>query len=602
MKSVNSFERRLNKDSDLRKLERGQYRSGRNVRVGTSQESNVGALESAPSNALFTGSYTFPAGTNRCIGACADIKNNAIIYCFYNSNNNHRILRWDADTGTVTDILDTDWTVSILGWTSTTRLWNMRIVESGTDQIMFFHAVQGIPMRINLGIIAQRTTSAYTLTIDDISVARKPPATAPTIAFSTINNNINFVNDNNFQFRYRYIYENGEKSTLGPWSELSVPDGNNYEKIGVTFNSGVKGVTKVELTFRVGNGVSQTGTENTTEYIWKTWTKGVNSDSTNYTEYFYFTESITPVPLTQTAKLFDQVPQLVGSQEVVQSNQVIYGDITEGYDNPEVTVSYEDVYKTTGIIKFTNSTNTFDLAKYTAIVPTLGVLHMIIYDGADYIHYYYELSATDLASYPDNMGARLVIILGNVGSVYTYNSGTNILTRSSGGTLVELELIPTTQIELSKSDRYSATASTVTTSEYTVPYTDAGYKARLVVSLKMAASNATLAVNLYKNGVLYATENISATTSYQTFDVSFLVRVFLSMHDPDSNNCFPYHLWMNNSIHSKTCQPESLMRPTQHSPFERTCTILDLILFPQSQGLRMDYWGLGFVCWLCGIW
>lgn len=172
MKSTASFERRINQDSDERKLERGQYRSARNARVGTSQQNNVGALESAASNAILTGSYTFPAGTNRCIGTCADIKNNAIIYCFYNSNNNHRILRWDADTGVITDILDTDWNVAILGWTATTRLWNIRIVESGTDQLMFFHAVQGIPMRINLGIIAQRTTGAYTLTIDDISVAK----------------------------------------------------------------------------------------------------------------------------------------------------------------------------------------------------------------------------------------------------------------------------------------------------------------------------------------------------------------------------------------------------------------------------------------------
>lgn len=361
MKSTASFERRLNKDADLRKLERGQYRSARNARVGTSQESNVGTLESAPSNSIFSGSYTFPAGTNKCIGACADIKNNAIIYCFYNSNGNHRILKWDADTNTITDILDTDWTVSVLGWTSTSRLWNMRIVESGTDQIMFFHEVQGLPRRINLGIISQRTTGAYTLTEDDISVARKPPHNAPTLEYDTDTSfESSFIQNKFFQFRYRFIYENNEQSTWSPWSELSIPpqDGVLYNKIIITFNSGVKGVSKVEIARREGNGSSDTGSTNPTLYIFNTWVKGANSDDTNYTVDFFNTEVLTPISVASSNKLFDQVPQLVGCQEVVQSNQIIYGDITEGYDNLASTnVQINQTFDTTGILKLTTEDN-----------------------------------------------------------------------------------------------------------------------------------------------------------------------------------------------------------------------------------------------------
>ena len=516
-----TFNRRLDQDTEPRLLDQGKYRAAKNARVGTSNRNNVGAVESAPSNALAT--YTFPSGTNKCIGTCQDVKNNAIIYCYFNSNGNHRILRLDANTNAITNILPTTWNVSVLGWTSGTRLWNMRIVETGDTQIMFFHAVQGVPMRINLGISALRP-NPYTLTIDDITVARKPPLTAPSFLFADINNNINFVNDNNLQFRYRYIYENGEKSTLGPWSSLSVPDGNNYSHIAVTFNSGVKGVSKVELTVRIGNGVSGTGTENTTEYIWKVWEKELNLDNTNYTENFYFTETFTAISQNESNKLFDQVPQLVGCQEIVQSNQIIYGDVTEGYDNPVVSATLEATYKTSGIIQFSNSANTFDLARYTSIIPTKGVLHMITQHGSKFIHYYYELSQQDLASYPDNMGVLLVRILGYIGCNYTYNSTTNILSKSSGDTLSKLVLIPTTQIELLKSNRYSATASTVTTSKYSTPYTESGYKARLVFTLKMASSPATLAVNIFKNGVLYASQNISATISFQSFDIAFLVR------------------------------------------------------------------------------
>lgn len=357
MKSTASFERRLNKDSDLRKLERGQYRSAKNARVGTSQESNVGTLESTASNLLFTGSYSFPSGTNKCIGACADIKNNAIIYCWFNSNNNHRIFRWDADTGVITNILSTSWNVAALGWTASTRLWNMRIVESGTDQLMFFHAVQGVPMRINLGIITQRGAGAYTLTIDDISVARKPPTFSPTLAYAIdVNSASSFIVNKFFQFRYRYVYENGEQSSWSPWSLLSVPpqNGVSYNKIVVTFNSGVKGVNKVEIARREGNGVSDTGTTNPTLYIFNTWIKGVNSDDTNYTVDFFNTEVLTPVSVASSSKLFDSVPQVVGCQEIVQSNQVIYGDITEGYDNLASTnVVINQTFQQTGIGEFT---------------------------------------------------------------------------------------------------------------------------------------------------------------------------------------------------------------------------------------------------------
>ena len=378
MKSTASFERRLNKDADLRKLERGQYRSARNARVGTSQESNVGTLESAPSNAIFSGSYTFPAGTNKCIGTCADIKNNAIIYCFYNSNGNHRILKWDADTNTITDVLDTDWNVSVLGWTSTSRLWNMRIVESGTDQIMFFHEVQGLPRRINLGIIAQRTTGAYTLTEDDISVARRPPSFAPTWSYNTDTNSpSSFVQNVFFQFQYRYVYENGEISTWSPLSTLTIPpqDGVSYNKIVVTFNSGVKGVTKVQIARRIGNGSSDTGTVNPTLYIFNTWIKGSNSDSTNYTVDFFNTEVLKPVSQVQSNKLFDQVPQLVGCQEVVQSNQVIYGDITEGYDNiTNANVVINQTFENTGIKKYitTDDAGNYKIEIIPGFLPAVG--------------------------------------------------------------------------------------------------------------------------------------------------------------------------------------------------------------------------------------
>lgn len=353
-----TFNRRLDQDTEPRILDQGKYRAARNARVGTSNRNNVGAVESAPSNALTT--YTFPAGTNKCIGTCQDVKNNAIIYCYFNSNGNHRILRLDANTNAITNILPTTWTVSVLGWTSGTRLWNMRIVETGDTQIMFFHAVQGVPMRINLGISALRP-SPYTLTIDDITVARKPPTTQPTIAYEVDPTSLStFIQNNFFQFQYRWIYENLEESTWSTLSNLSIPpvDGVFYNKIVVSFNSGPKGVIKAQIARREGNGSTSAGTINPELYIFNTWEKGLNSDNTIYSVDFFNTEVLKPVSLASSNKLFDSVPLLAGCQELVQSNQIIYGDITEGYDNiSAVNVEINQTLEQTSIKEYVSENN-----------------------------------------------------------------------------------------------------------------------------------------------------------------------------------------------------------------------------------------------------
>jgi hypothetical protein len=556
MKSTSSFERRINQDSDERRLERGQYRSARNARVGTSQQDNVGSLESEASNAVFTGSYTFPAGTNRCIGTCADIKNNAIIYCFYNSNNNHRILRWDADTGVITDILDTDWNVAILGWTATTRLWNIRIVESGTDQLMFFHAVQGIPMRINLGIIAQRTTGAYTLTIDDISVARRPPYIYPTFEFQVdTDTKSNYISNKYFQFAYRYIYENGEITTWSPYSDISIPASNgiDYNKIVVTFNSGVKGVVKVQIARRQGNGESDTGTINPEWYIFNTWVKGVNSDSTNYTVDFFNTEVLIAVSRTQTNKSFNLVPQLVGCQEIVQSNQAIYGDITEGYDNISVNAGLIMYYDRLAY-EFTIVDAATDYILIDNLPSEGDIVQIKPGTTSPSISYQHTLTGAEVATI-NAFGLYLTEVFNNYGIVVTWNAGTskiegtglyntvennkfyavysagyatliekttNIFAGENGLPIASLPLILSAWIDVAFS--LSAPPFFSNDNNWTSPLykitQSAFYKWKINVRIKGTAASGTVSFRLYNNttsaSISVQTQNI--TTSYQNLE------------------------------------------------------------------------------------
>jgi hypothetical protein len=338
MKQKGLFTRRLNTDKEERTLEQGEYRAALHARIGTSSQGNVNAVEPIQSNAIRTEGLTF-TGVNKCIGTCQDIKNNAIIYCIWNSNKQHRIIRYTPSTQTVEDLLPLTWNVEVLNWlyvegvrTSQKRLWNLRIVETGDYQLMFFTNGYNQPRRINLQLKDVRGTGAYTLTEDDIAVAKKPPfEPAWTYAIDTVEPS-NFIRNKWFQFRARYIYENGEISSWSAWSPLTIPpqDGVEYNLINVTVFSGDITVKKVEVARREGNGVSSTATTNTELYIFATID---NTTQSSIDVPFRNSEVLKPVSRTTSDINFYAVPQLAGCQEVVESNQVVYGDITEGYNN-----------------------------------------------------------------------------------------------------------------------------------------------------------------------------------------------------------------------------------------------------------------------------
>lgn len=372
-------------------------------------------------------------GTNKVIGSCKDIKNNAIIYMVYNSTNKHKLIRFYVDTKRIQDLLPGADT-SILGWTADGYIWNPKIVETGDDQLLFFlDETTKLPRRISTSLWENRgSVYNYTLTEDDISVAKKQPSSEPTWEYANdASQKSNFLKEINFQFRYRWIYEDGEISGLSPISTISIVPGDeptdNY--INVTVNSGGKQVVKVQVLRRIGNGVSETGTTNPEWYIFKTVTKADNawSDDTNYSVNFYNTETLISVSRTDSDKNFELVPREAGAQEIVDGNQIIYGDVVEGYGNIDTNVTITPRYDRTGNIKFTSSTNTINLSN--AILPAIGDnLFVIVNVGAgDNVYYYGGLSAP-LANYDDLADQIRLAITYNTGLSTAYNNVSKIIT------------------------------------------------------------------------------------------------------------------------------------------------------------------------------
>lgn len=434
MKQKGLFTRRLNTDKEERTLEQGEYRAALHARIGTSSQGNVNAVEPIQSNVLRTGGIAF-TGVNKCIGTCQDIKNNAIIYCIWNSNRQHRIIRYTPSTQTVEDLLPISWNVEVLNWlyiegirTSQKRLWNLRIVETGNHQLMFFTDGYNQPRRINLQLKDLRGTGSYTLTEGDIAVAKKLPLEPGWTYAVDAAEPSNFIRNKWFQFRVRFIYENGEISAWSPWSGVTIPpqDGVDYNLINVIVYTGDITVKKVEVARREGNGVSSTGVNNTELYIFNTTD---NLIPTFITVPFRNSEVLKPVSRTTSDINFYAVPQLAGCQEVVESNQVVYGDITEGYNNILIPSGkepiLEDTYGQTSIKVFriiTNISGNSEITIPIGYVPSASAgLVEINING---ITYSYTTTQTTQAGFI----AEMTSFLNNINGWTSTNTSTVITT------------------------------------------------------------------------------------------------------------------------------------------------------------------------------
>ena len=103
MKLKNIFSAgKMNKDSDERLVQNGEFRDALNVKVVSSSGSDVGAVENSISNTVLT-QLNFGANPV-CIGSVADDANNNI-YWFVRSDNGSYIAEYDADNATSTMVL-----------------------------------------------------------------------------------------------------------------------------------------------------------------------------------------------------------------------------------------------------------------------------------------------------------------------------------------------------------------------------------------------------------------------------------------------------------------------------------------------------------------
>ena len=342
----------MNKVVDERLTPAGEYIDAMNIRMGSTENSEVGVIENTKGNSPLT-AITYTDGTPlsefaRCIGAIDDSARETIYWFVHDpafpigaTGKLDLIVSLNIQTGALTYHI-----VSIDdgGGVNTTLNFNDKYVITGVniiENLLFFTDDYNAPRFINI-------TRGYPnpiLDIDQFSaesilVIKKPPIESPSISMILSGGEENYMEERFICFAYRYKYADGEYSATSQWSAPAfVPNPfslslnsvlnegmvNLYNTAIITYNSGGPLVVGVDLLFKDANG-------NIIKVIEKLEkdTLGL-SDNTDYTYTFSNSKIFTILPDSELLRLYDNVPRFAKAQTLM-GNRLMYGNYVEGYD------------------------------------------------------------------------------------------------------------------------------------------------------------------------------------------------------------------------------------------------------------------------------
>jgi len=387
---------RMNKSLDERLIPNGEYEDALNVRLGSTEGSEIGSVENSKGNTKMTslqyeetGSISgaeLLSGQARCLGAYEDGQNNRI-YWFV-----HDPAFTIGPTGKIDLIVSFNPTTENLAYHvisindgsggSTTLNFNPTNLITGVslvDDLLFFTDNINPPRVIN--VTQNYPNPLYNIdvvTAEELMVIKKPPTAAPTLILKSKSNNINdFLEERFICFAYRYQYTNDEYSATSQWSAPAFAPAFYGYDFATNLNEGmVNRITGVDVSFNSGSSLVKS-----IQILYKEITDGtikvidkLNKDRLGYADNqfysFEFNNSkiFTVIPEVELLRLYDNVP-LVAQAQTVMGNRLVYGNYVEGYDlkdlfNDPLILDF-DVELITGEVVNTNLETTLNSGGYT---------------------------------------------------------------------------------------------------------------------------------------------------------------------------------------------------------------------------------------------
>lgn len=331
--SQRDFSGHLNLDSHAYRVAPRDYIDALNItRAGTREDvmSNLLGNRIVP--------FTLPAGINIPIGSVEDKLRNRIIDAVWNSGGNHFFSEFDKISRTRTKILQSKTDsggIDILNFQPLYPV-TIHILHREEGDFVLFNDGYNSPGAFNMD-----TISAYApnITIDLIKLAKRPPLPPPVVAYgsdATVKNNS--LRKKLFQFKYRWIYKDGFKSTWSPISKTPLPlsgysivtDANPSQNnmISVQVKGGGENYDKIEIAARqsIGDIYSDFG-------IVETLSKDDYNiqPGENYTYNFYNDGEWGLLDPDESELEFDRVPTKANAFALI-NNVPVFSGITEGYN------------------------------------------------------------------------------------------------------------------------------------------------------------------------------------------------------------------------------------------------------------------------------
>lgn len=337
-----SFAGGLDLDTSYNSVQKDCYVDALNITRDAVSGNNDDDITNVVGNQLRE--YTLPAGTNVVIGAFAFRLRSTVIRFVYNSNGNHTVLQYSDLTKVTTKIFEnlTDsGDVDILGFTLIGKITSVNVFPRTEEEgdLLFFLDSIGRPTTMN---ITRFINGEYTpVTRDIIDVGKRPPLSPPDCVYANdATHAVNNTRNKFFRFKYRWIYDDFEKSTCSPISAMPMPSNllddeftnvsTNNNQITVVFNSGPQNVAKIELLVSYVNKTNNWSDFALVESIDK---EEFGIDNEISWAYNFYNDATYPIiDPDESILLFDYVPELANAQEMPNGNVLTYAAITEGID------------------------------------------------------------------------------------------------------------------------------------------------------------------------------------------------------------------------------------------------------------------------------
>lgn len=330
----------------------GQHyvKSARNVR--TRGEGANKRYENMEGNTLIP--CNLPAGLNETIGVFYDDLKQRIFIFLYNSNGTHSIRYIDLNIKpyAVRDLLvcGTNTDGDILGFTLDGKIYDVKILYGDDTQgdTIYFNNSQNEPCQINI----ERTLAGTygVMTRDFLEVIKYPANRPPYVIYGDDNTiTVNTLRRKLFRFMTRPVYYSREKSVVSIKSELPLPidaedtnidqDPTKNCKISIVYETLGADVQYIEILGQVSGKTDENGVVDPNQFsdpfLIQTIDKSALSlpDNDIATFDFYNDQAYTEIDPEDAIQLFDLVPLEAGALEILDGKNLIYGAITEGFDN-----------------------------------------------------------------------------------------------------------------------------------------------------------------------------------------------------------------------------------------------------------------------------